>query len=349
VINNNSSSIPGTVPSPSITNGSLLSIDADGEQDWFIFDLLEPSIISVSATPVGLTYDDNTEGQFGCNSGSSTNSLTIANLSLELREDDGITIINSATANPAGSNEVISTSLPAGTYYARVFESSTFSESQLYSLNITVGAIDCDLNGVSDATQIAGNPDLDCNDNAVIDSCDIAEGTSLDVNLNGVPDECESTTTTEVIPITVITNQIGTFSGAVANVHNSDNSYVLVNPTLNGNSTRWQTDHWFECNSPVADIIQLDVKTEVGENVNTIKTTKLYIYNWDLLTWTQLTSYGQPAADTIKIFTNIANPDAYVKDNNGKIRVRIRTQEDFANQPTGYQGRIDHVEVKVTY
>lgn len=62
---------------------------------------------------------------------------------------------------------------------------------------------DCNMNGISDADDIAtgfspdtngnGIPDEceDCNGNGVLDPDDIAVGTSLDLNGNGVPDECE--------------------------------------------------------------------------------------------------------------------------------------------------------------
>jgi len=68
-------------------------------------------------------------------------------------------------------------------------------------------ARDCDADGISDADEIAAQPDLDCpaapnglldacepdcNDNGVADSCDIALGTSGDCNENGLADECES-------------------------------------------------------------------------------------------------------------------------------------------------------------
>ena len=52
------------------------------------------------------------------------------------------------------------------------------------------GACDCDLDGVSDAEEIAaGSPD--CNGNLIPDSCDIDAGTALDCNSNNVPDSCD--------------------------------------------------------------------------------------------------------------------------------------------------------------
>ena len=54
----------------------------------------------------------------------------------------------------------------------------------------SVCAIDCNSNGVNDASDIAAGTSQDCQSNGVPDECDIAKGTSADCNSNGVPDEC---------------------------------------------------------------------------------------------------------------------------------------------------------------
>jgi hypothetical protein len=71
-------------------------------------------------------------------------------------------------------------------------------------VNARDALVDCNLNGVPDAQDIAygtsedctgdGVPDEcepDCNENGVADSCDLAEGTSIDCNDNAVPDLCD--------------------------------------------------------------------------------------------------------------------------------------------------------------
>jgi len=68
-------------------------------------------------------------------------------------------------------------------------------------------AVDCNGNGVEDATDIANTTSLDCNangipdeceedrnHNGVPDECDIIDGTSRDRNFNGVPDEVDCIT-----------------------------------------------------------------------------------------------------------------------------------------------------------
>ena len=53
------------------------------------------------------------------------------------------------------------------------------------------GIIDCNSNGVEDATDIAGETSEDCNTNTIPDECDIDTGTSSDCDNNGIPDDCE--------------------------------------------------------------------------------------------------------------------------------------------------------------
>jgi hypothetical protein len=52
--------------------------------------------------------------------------------------------------------------------------------------------IDCNLNGIEDADDIADGTSQDCNTNGIPDECDIAEGLEEDCNLDGVPDSCQT-------------------------------------------------------------------------------------------------------------------------------------------------------------
>ena len=51
--------------------------------------------------------------------------------------------------------------------------------------------VDCNNNGVPDATDIANGTSQDCNGNGIPDSCDIGSGFAKDCNGNGVPDSCD--------------------------------------------------------------------------------------------------------------------------------------------------------------
>ena len=58
--------------------------------------------------------------------------------------------------------------------------------------------VDCNLNGLEDADEIADGLVSDCNDNGVIDDCEIADGTEADLNLDGILDTCQGTLTFDV-------------------------------------------------------------------------------------------------------------------------------------------------------
>jgi len=58
----------------------------------------------------------------------------------------------------------------------------------------TVICVDCNLNGIPDADEIAVNPGLDCDLSGTIDSCDIASGLAMDRNGNSIVDDCETGT-----------------------------------------------------------------------------------------------------------------------------------------------------------
>lgn len=209
----------GAVPGISIPNTSILSIDANNEQDWFRF--TAPGIYNafVTVTPLGLTYDasiQDCQTFNGCCSGNFINSQEIADLAVSLYDSDGTTILATANSEPLGSPETINGVFlgAPGDYYVRVFESNFPQQTQFYTLSISVIEVDCNSNGLLDACDVdCNNPgcnlpgcgqsfdcngnnlpdecETDCNENGLVDSCDIAAGTSLDCNNNLVPDECD--------------------------------------------------------------------------------------------------------------------------------------------------------------
>lgn len=146
---------PGIVPGADVgPNTSILSIDADGEQDYFLFTTSDPGDLTLTVTPLGLEYDSSSQNpDSSCNFGNFIQSLTIANLNVRLIDDDGFTILAMGETQPAGVAETISIALTQpGDYYVRVFEGSGVmenpTESQLYQLELMIetcsGNGDCD-------------------------------------------------------------------------------------------------------------------------------------------------------------------------------------------------------------
>jgi hypothetical protein len=169
------------VPPPLIGAQALIaatcSIDADGEEDYFKFIVAVPSTVTITLTPKGNTYDSVAGSASNCPSGGTIDAAAIANLNFQLIGTDGSTVLADVAVQPAGVAESLSdadlTGSP-GTFYIRVDEDSVFSQSQLYTISVSV----------EDAF-------VDCNGNLVTDATDISNGTSLDCNSNFVPDDCE--------------------------------------------------------------------------------------------------------------------------------------------------------------
>ncbi len=146
---------------------SNCSIDADGENDWYQFELTGPAEITVVAIPNGGVYDDNAQaGNGSCPSGNDTDSGSFADLTIDIYESDGTTLIATADDTGKGDSETIAVPVTAGTYFVRIYETGTGpAQTQFYSLEImTVSTTTCpsDLNGdgatdLSDLATLLGN------------------------------------------------------------------------------------------------------------------------------------------------------------------------------------------------
>lgn len=134
----------GALPAPpagtSPANSSTISIDANAKNDFFRFHVATPVLATVTVTPQGLTYLSAPQnGDGSCPAGTNVNSLAIADLVVEIRDTNGVTVLGTANATGAGSAETLaSVSLPvAGDYYVQVLENNTPTESQLYTMTLS--------------------------------------------------------------------------------------------------------------------------------------------------------------------------------------------------------------------
>lgn len=155
--------LPPPVAGTNPTLSSIISIDANAEQDWYEFSVAGPRLATVTVTPRGIaSYDSCAQGG-SCPSGCPVNSLAAANLNVELIDADGVTVLATADAQPSGSNETISSvTLPfAGDYYVRVYEGDAPTTSQLYLLDISVAAVPCQtpvVNPIANAANVCSIP-----------------------------------------------------------------------------------------------------------------------------------------------------------------------------------------------
>ncbi|GMU34156.1 MAG: matrixin family metalloprotease [Planctomycetia bacterium] len=146
VLNSGSSIDVGAISPP--TNGSVLSIDANGESDWFRFTTSTSVSVTATATPVGLSYDDSAQsgscgGAGNCCSGNIINSASIADLNVEIIDTNGATVLATGSSQPIGSAETTNQAalINPGNYFVRVFEGNAPSQAQLYRLTVTAAPL----------------------------------------------------------------------------------------------------------------------------------------------------------------------------------------------------------------
>ncbi|MCC6969697.1 MAG: matrixin family metalloprotease [Phycisphaerales bacterium] len=121
------------------TQVAIASLDDDAELDWYKFTTTSPLAFTATLTPYGKTYDDNSQASSGsCNTGTSTNSLTILNMRIDVYAADGTTLLGSASSAAAGAVETLSgLSLGVGTFYVKISSAAGTSASQLYQLALS--------------------------------------------------------------------------------------------------------------------------------------------------------------------------------------------------------------------
>ncbi len=138
-----------------------VSIDDNSDTDWYQFAINAPTIINISVTPTGTTYQDWDQNLLtgACNtSGPTINSAAIHNLNFQIIDSDGSTVLATANANPAGVAESLSNIGlgAAGVKYIRVFGNTT-DDIQLYNLQFTLQAAVFNVSTTTDPFPVQAN------------------------------------------------------------------------------------------------------------------------------------------------------------------------------------------------
>ncbi len=132
-------------PGPETPFLSLLSLDNNGDNDYFRFEVPARCRVTIVATPVGFEYRDNIQsGGCGntlgsCCSTQFTDSEAIADLSFQVQRSNGSLVYLSGApglGQPEVADGVLLTG--AGEYFVRVLKAPTMNEAQLYTLRIEV-------------------------------------------------------------------------------------------------------------------------------------------------------------------------------------------------------------------
>lgn len=118
---------------------TLVSIDGNGDQDWFEFTVTGPKTLDVEVRPAGSPYLEGDQLANGsCEPGVNFDPRQLRNLDFEIIDTNGSSVLGSANSSPAGGTENASAGLPsAGTYYVRVFGGG-IDQVQMYELELTI-------------------------------------------------------------------------------------------------------------------------------------------------------------------------------------------------------------------
>ena len=122
-----------------------LSIDDNSDANFYMLSLGANALLTVTAMPPNvqpyLQGPQNANGT--CTAGTSYDPTIIHNLGFDIIDTDGVTVLTTVNANPAGGTEsVVDFPVPgAGNYFIRVFGDAT-NDIQPYELHIEVGEDD---------------------------------------------------------------------------------------------------------------------------------------------------------------------------------------------------------------
>jgi hypothetical protein len=166
-------------PAGLITLGGL-SADDDADADFYKLSVPGPRVLTASLVPVGSTYLQGPQDpQSGaCSAGTSFNSLVQNDLGFQVLDQNGITVLATANAQPAGSTESASVFLPsAGTYFVKTLPGGN-NAVQLYTLQANPAAVAPQIS-VSDASIVEGNSGA----TNMTFTISLTQATSLDVSV----------------------------------------------------------------------------------------------------------------------------------------------------------------------
>jgi autotransporter-associated beta strand protein len=128
------SQVRGTLGNSTVITSAqvdFLSIDDNSDTDFFSFSIGSPLEVSLQLTPRGATYQVGPQG----GTQSSFNAQQLSDLTLDLYDTNGTSVLESANLTAAGGSESITRQLIPGTYFARV--KGLDDDIQLYQLGIS--------------------------------------------------------------------------------------------------------------------------------------------------------------------------------------------------------------------
>lgn len=128
----------GLISGGTVEMKATVSVDDDSDTDYYYFSVTGRSKVDITLTPTGTTYNQGPQG----GSQSSLNAAALNDLTLQLLDTDGITVLASANNTGQGGSETIEDILLPNTgvdYFVRV--TGADNNVQMYELSVAV--FDC--------------------------------------------------------------------------------------------------------------------------------------------------------------------------------------------------------------
>ncbi len=150
----------------------------------------------------------------------------------------------------------------------------------------------------------------------------------------------------QVAPLVNLNVTRGTrIGGDLDSLAASDDDHVLIDAVASG--ARFLTDATIGASSPLAAVSRLDLTVETGAGEAGVRTA-IFLFDFDAGRWVRLDGFSESLEDTPRVYPDVSNPNAYVDDSTGQIRVRVQTSATVPQVPDGYTFRIDQVLIQVT-
>ena len=130
--------------------------------------------------------------------------------------------------------------------------------------------------------------------------------------------------------------------GKTKNLRRSNNRYLKIASESTGG--KYQTQTIINLTSPCPDVSRLDLRVETAAS-RSGATTKVQLYNYNSGGWQTIDSFPQSTSDSVMNYNNLNNPNRFIRDSDGQIRLRLTSIHNNSN----HTFKIDYVRIRVEH
>lgn len=107
--------------------------------------------------------------------------------------------------------------------------------------------------------------------------------------------------------------------GNTDSLRESDDDTLDINAQ---NGAKFRTKLQVTINSPCDDVSRLDLIVELGSDRSGVKT-RVQLFDFDANRFTKIDTFVQSVGETSRFYGDLSDPDRFIEDGTGKIKVRI--------------------------